>query len=119
VKAIAGLVAAVLLVVGVMALADLTQNRPDPVVEGSTTTIDFDVATRRYDGTELTAAQSLWAVCQATVSGDKSPVTEANDHFTVTVSPAFGENGEKRLAGCIEDATVDRVVGHVVQLPSA
>ena len=53
------------------------------------------------------------------MSGDKSPVTEAGDHFTVTVSPAFGENGEKRLAGCIEDATVDRVVGHVVQLTSA
>ena len=118
-KALLGLVVAALTVVGVMALADLTQNRPDPVVDDSTTTIDFDVATRRYDGTELIAAQSLWAVCQATVSGEKSPVTEAGDHFTVSVSPAFGENGEKRLSGCLEDATVDRVVGHVVELSSA
>lgn len=118
-KAIALVVAGVLTVFGVMALADLTQNRPDPVVEDSTTTVAFDVATRRYDGTEMVAAQSLWAVCQATVSGAKSAVTETGDHFTVTVSPAFGENGEKRLSGCLEDATVDRVMGHVVELRSA
>ena len=115
-KAFGLAVLAVLTVLGVIGLADLTQNRPDEVVDGSSTTIDFDVATRRYDGAELTAAQSLWAVCQATVGGEKSPVTEEGDHFSVTVSPAFGENGRKRLTGCFEDATVDRVMGHVVSL---
>jgi hypothetical protein len=109
-------VLAVLTVLGVVTLADLTQNRPDPVVEGSSTTVAFDVATRRYTGSELAAAQSLWAVCQATVGGEKSVVTEVDDHFAVTVSPAFGENGRKRLTGCFEDATVDRVIGHVVDL---
>ena len=118
-KTIGLAVLAVLTVVGVMALADLTQNRPDPVVEGSSTTITFDVATRRYSGPELMAAQSLWAVCQSTVGGDKTAVTEVEDHFSVTVSPAFGENGRKRLSGCIEDATVDRVMGHVVDLSHA
>jgi hypothetical protein len=119
VKAIALVVAGVLTVLGVIGLADLTQNRPDPVVEDSTTTIEFDVATRRYDGSEMVAAQSLWAVCQATVSGTKSAVAETGGHFTVTVSPAFGENGSKRLTGCFEDVTVDRVMGHVVELTSA
>ena len=112
-------VLAVLTIFGVIALADLTQNRPDPVVEGSSTTVDFDVATRRYSGSELLAAQSLWAVCQSTVGGEKTAVTEVGDHFSVTVSPAFGENGRKRLTGCIEDATVDRVMGHVVSLSNA
>jgi hypothetical protein len=46
-------------------------------------------------------------------------VAEVDDHFSVTVSPAFGENGRKRLTGCIEDATVDRVMGHVVTLSHA
>lgn len=109
-------VLAVLTVLGVMTLADLTQNRPDAVVEGSSTVVEFDVATRRYSGSELTAAQSLWAVCQSTVSGEKSAVTEVGDHFAVTVSPGFGENGRKRLTGCFADATVDRVMGHVVDL---
>lgn len=112
-------VLAVLTVLGVTALADLTQNRPDPVVEGSTTTVAFDVATRRYDGDEMLAAQSLWAVCQSTVSGEKTSVVASDDHFTVTVTPAFGENGRKRLTGCLEDATVDRVMGHVVSLSHA
>lgn len=118
-KAIGFAVLAVLTVLGVIGLADLTQNRPDPVVDGSATTVAFDVATRRYDGDEMTAAQSLWAVCQATVSGEKSPVTPVDDHYAVTVSPAFGENGRKRLTGCLEDATVDRVMGHVVSLSNA
>ncbi len=109
-------VLAVLTVLGVMTLADLTQNRPDAVVEDSSTTVEFDVATRRYSGSDVMAAQSLWAVCQSTVSGEKTAVTEVGDHFTVTVSPAFGENGRKRLTGCFEDATVDRVMGHVVDL---
>ena len=46
-------------------------------------------------------------------------MTEVGDHFSVTVSPAFGENGRKRLTGCLEDATVDRVMGHVVGLSHA
>jgi hypothetical protein len=112
-------VLAVLTVLGVVALADLTQNRPDPVVQDSITTIDFDVATRRYSGSETMAAQSLWAVCQATIGGDKTAVAEDGDHFSVTVSPAFGENGRKRLTGCLEDATVDRVMGRVVSLSHA
>ena len=69
-------VLAVLTIFGVIALADLTQNRPDPVVEGSSTTVDFDVATRRYSGSELLAAQSLWAVCQSTVGGEKTAATK-------------------------------------------
>lgn len=106
-------------VLGIIGLADLTQNRPDEIVDGSTTTIEFDVATRRYDGAELIAAQSLWAVCHSTVGGEKSAVVEDGDHFSVTVSPAFGENGTKRLTGCLADATVDRVMGHVVSLTHA
>jgi hypothetical protein len=114
VAGLAGLAA--LTVLGVHALADLTQNRPDPVVEGSTTTVAFEVATHGFHGSDAAAAQSLWAVCQPTVPGQKSAVAESGDRFTVTVSPAFGENGRKRLTGCLEDATVDRVLGDVVSL---
>jgi hypothetical protein len=57
-------------------------------------------------------------VCSATVGGDVTGVsagagTTAHDGYTVSISPAIGENGRKRLVGCLEDATLDRVMGHV------
>jgi hypothetical protein len=114
-----GAVAAVLLtVVGVDALGDLTQNRPDQIDPDSVATVVYDVDVRDYTGGEAAAAQSLWAVCQATIGGEKSVVTATGDAYSVTVRPAFGENGRKRLTGCLEDATVDRVWGHLVSLTS-
>jgi hypothetical protein len=113
-KVVAAVVLGLLAVVGVGELADLTQNRPDPVVDGSSTVISFDVGTRDYPGSDLQAAQALWAVCAATVSGDESALTHATGGgFAVSVTPAFGTNGRKRLEGCLEDSTLDRVQGHV------
>jgi hypothetical protein len=113
-KVVAAVVLGLLAVVGVGELADLTQNRPDPVVDGSSTVISFDVGTRDYPGSDLQAAQALWAVCAATVSGDESALTQATGGgFAVSVTPAFGTNGRKRLEGCLEDSTLDRVQGHV------
>ena len=103
-------------VVGIDALADLTQNRPDPVVDGSTTVVEFDVGTRDYNGTDAEAAFALWAVCAASVSGDgtgPAEVTGGDGGFTVSITPAIGENGRKRLLGCLQDGTLDRVRGHI------
>jgi hypothetical protein len=119
VKAVAALVLAVVAVVGVSSLADLTQNRPDPVVDGSSTVLTYDVGTRNYNGTDDEAAQALWAVCAATVSGRTSgPTALANGHFSVSISPAIGTNGHKRLLGCLQDGTLDRVQGHVTSVSS-
>ena len=63
---------------------------------------------------------ALWAVCSATVPGDVSPMPEqVGDHWRVTISPALGEHGEKRLLGCLEDLTIDRVVGTVVAVTTS
>lgn len=116
-KAVGALVLAVAGIVGVGSLADLTQNRPDPVVDGTATVVDFDVGTRDYNGTDMEAARALWAVCAATVSGDTSgPTVGADGGFTVSIEPAIGTNGRKRLQGCLEDGTLDRVTGHVQSL---
>jgi hypothetical protein len=130
-KALAVLAVAVMGAMGIVGLAELTQNRPDPVEAGSATVVTFEVDTRDYQRGDAAAAQGLWAVCSATVGGDVSgvptPAEEAvdddpvlGDHgmaggtgYTVTISPAIGENGRKRLAGCLEDVTLDRVMGHV------
>jgi hypothetical protein len=114
VKAVGLVVLAVMAIVGVGSLADLTQNRPDPVVDGTSTIVEFDVGTRDYNGTDLEAAQALWAVCAATVSGDTTgPTADAGGGFSVSIAPAIGTNGRKRLEGCLQDGTLDRVSGHV------
>ncbi len=117
-KALAALVVAVLGTLGIIGLAELTQNRPDRTESGSATVVNFDVGTRDYQRGDGAAAQALWAVCSATVAGDISGVPApagdtVGDGYTVTISPAIGENGRKRLVGCLEDATIDRVMGHV------
>ena len=117
-KALAVLAAVLLGTLGALGLADLTQNRPDPVEAGTATVVSFDVDTRDYQRGDGAAAQALWAVCSATVGGDVTGVsaaagTTADDGYTVSISPAIGENGRKRLVGCLEDATLDRVMGHV------
>ncbi|HEX5945071.1 MAG TPA: hypothetical protein VFY82_02290, partial [Acidimicrobiales bacterium] len=118
-KAVTVLVLAVVAVIGISSLADLTQNRPDPVVDGSSTVLTFDVGTRDYNGTDMEAAQALWAVCATSVSGDTTgPTALANGHYTVSISPAIGTNGDKRLRGCLQDGTLDRVQGHVQSVTS-
>ena len=123
-KVLAVLAVAILGAIGIVGLAELTQNRPDAVEEGSATVVSFDVDTHDYQRGDDAAALALWAVCSATVGGDVSgvpaPARGAVDAgYTVTISPAIGENGRKRLAGCLEDATLDRVMGHVQAINTA
>ena len=113
------LTVAVLLAVGVsiVAMREATQNRPDVVEAGTTTVVDFTVDTHRFQRGESAAATTLWAVCSSTVDGTVSPVPTAHgDGWRVTVTPAIGEHGENRLVGCLEDVTIDRVMGNVVDL---
>jgi len=105
---------------GVRLMADATQNRPDEVAADSTSTVEYTVSTRDFQRGEPAAAETLWAICSATVPGDVSPRPErVGDHWLVTISPALGEHGSKRLLGCLEDITVDRVLGDVVAVRSA
>jgi hypothetical protein len=120
VKTLAVLVVSLAGTLGIVGLADLTQNRPDTAVAGTSTVVEFDVATRDYRGSDAAAAAALWAVCGVTVPGeDGGPVTSADGDFAVTITPAIGENGRKRLLGCLEDGTLDRVMGHVQSVSSS
>jgi hypothetical protein len=119
VRLLTAVVVVVVGIIGVGGLADLTQSRRDPVVDGSSTVVAFDVGTRNYNGSDLSAAQALWATCAPTVSGDKTAPTEiAGGDFEASISPAVGLNGRKRLEGCLRDGTLDRVQGHVRSITS-
>ena len=118
-RAVSTLALVLVLVGGVFAMREATQNRPDPVVDGSETTIDFTVDTQRFRRGETAGAATLWAVCSATIGGDITPVPAPVDGaWRVSVTPAIGEHGENRLVGCLEDLTVDKVVGDVVAITS-
>jgi hypothetical protein len=108
---------AVVLFVGIGAMADATQNRPDEVDPSSTTRIVFDVDTRDYKRSDAEAARGLWAVCSSTIF-NRVLVGPAQipEGTAVTLRPALGEHSTKRLVGCLEDATLDRVMGTVVSL---
>ena len=105
--------------VGIVVMADATQNRPDVRPAGSITTVDFSVSSRDYQRGDTAAATALWAVCSATIGGTVSPLPEpVGDAWRVTIEPEVGEHGRSRLVGCLEDVTLDRVLGHVVSLRS-
>jgi hypothetical protein len=107
---------------GVEELRELTQNRADAVVEGTETVLEVDVATRRYHGSDTDAMNALWGVCASTVSGTASGPTAVgpgdDGPWTITISPALGDHGRKRLVGCLEDATIDRIIGDVTSITS-
>jgi hypothetical protein len=64
------------------------------------------------------------AVCAATVDDAtitvpaRAPEAE-DDAWRVSITPALGEHGRKRLEGCLEDVTLDRVIGHVTDVQTS
>jgi len=114
-----GVVLVALLAVGVIAMREATQNRPDVVVAGSSTVLTFSVEHRRYQRGEEAAALALWTTCSASVAGEVSLVPQpVAGGWQVRIAPALGEHGRKRLVGCLEDTTIDRVIGRVEAVAS-
>lgn len=108
-------------VVGLRELADATRNEGDRHVRGTTSVVVLDVDTRGRD--PALAATGLWSVCHLTIPAVRlvsppAPVLDAPDDgwFSVTVTPALGENDQRRLRGCLADGTVDRVWAEVVSI---
>ena len=118
VRLLAGALAVVLLVLGIDQLSDATQNRPDDIEAGTRSTVVFDVDLRQRSQREAAAAHTLWSVCSGTVTHATTLAgpTVRGDAWAVTVEPALGEHSRRRLVGCLEDATIDGVLGRVVDL---
>jgi hypothetical protein len=109
---------AALVAVGVDALADLTQNRPDAPLAGSRSEILVEITNRNVYSSPLEGAQGLWGVCQGTVRQRLLPpgvVALGDDRFLVTTEPALGQHAWRRLRGCLEDHTLDAVLARVVR----
>ena len=111
------LVAALAVAMGVDVLADLTQDRPDRILAGSRSEIVLDVQSRDRGGSALLSAQGLWGACQGTVHhrlAEPGVIEVGEGRFRLLTEPALGEHSWRRLQGCLEDTTLDKVKAHVV-----
>lgn len=105
-------------VLGIGELGDLTQSRPDAVNDDAETHLVVDVAIDRFRGGVDAAVGALWSVCAAQTSAqvidDHGPRSLGNGRYEVVLHPAVGHHEQRKLVGCLEDLTIDRVVGDVV-----
>jgi hypothetical protein len=111
----AGWLLAVALAAALLAggLARLTQNRPDPPQPAQAATLVLQVAHRQDLQRAGTLAASVWQRCVTTILGAGATATGllALDHgrYAVLLRPAPGPIATRRLRGCLQDATTDRV----------
>jgi hypothetical protein len=104
---------------GVDVLGDLTQTRPDQSDRDGATQIDLAIDAKPGAGNLHFVADGLWGSCQGTVKRRLQAdgwVETAPGRFRGTVYPALGEHARQRLTGCLEDATLDRVIADVVKM---
>ena len=116
-RALLVLLAVAALAIGVDGLADLTQDRPDRILPGSRSEILLDLQSRDRGGSALLSAQGLWGACQGTVRhrlAEPGVVQVSDGRFRLVTEPALGEHAWRRLQGCLEDTTLDKVKAHVV-----
>lgn len=110
-----------LVLVGVLfvdQLADLTQTRPERVRRDYATRITMEVRNRR-DRPSILAAEALWTTCRWRMRRmvvDTEIQAVGDYRFEVTITPELGATGRRRLKGCIEDVTLDRIKGNVVSM---
>lgn len=110
-------VVAVATVVGLVVLADATKFEGE-IDESGVTEVQFAVDTRGYHHGLDNAATSLWNVCIGTVNWSEvsGPTAVGDGTFHAAVRPSLGEDTRRRLRGCLEDATVDKVRGHTISM---
>ena len=103
--------------VGVEAVRRLTQSTVDaPVRTGST---ELVVAVRSPDErTPVEMAVALWTVCRERLDQWPVATVEAvrDDEVTLRLDQALSETARRRMVGCVEDFTLERVLGTVVRL---
>jgi hypothetical protein len=122
-KTLVALALAFGLYAGIGALADLTQNRPDALEDGGSTHLVMTVNASDSDFySPLVAARGLWNHCRGTIN-QANPVPGrlrgGDGLVTLVLEPAIGENTQKRLVGCLQDATIDHLSADILYVRSA
>ncbi|HEX2056949.1 MAG TPA: hypothetical protein VHI71_01140 [Actinomycetota bacterium] len=102
-------------------LGDLTQNRPDRALPGTSSTMVVEIKTRRADASSVETATRLWAACAGTVPNYiEAPkiASLGSGKALIVTQPSLGEHTQRRLSGCLSDTTLDEVQARVVSVES-
>jgi hypothetical protein len=115
-RAFAVAVAALLLYGAIDVIGDATQTRPDRDTRGLTTELVLAVRHREAGPSAVRTTEALWATCQSTLRRTLSGrVADLGaDRVRLDVTPGLGEHAQRRILGCLEDATFERVQVDVV-----
>lgn len=112
---------AVLGSLGVGALLDATQSRPDPADRPAQTTIELAIAQRGVPKPTLDTAEALWVGCSSVLGSQTSTasfVGRGGDRVSLVLEPGVGELGVRRLTGCLSDLRMNRVRADVLGVES-
>ena len=121
VMTIALVTAALLVGAAIDVLADAAQSRPDPVQRSGVSEVTVHIGYRSDDHVPVeSTAQALFESCRLRLPGDAHllappKVVEART-VMVTIEPALGPLGMRRLGGCLEDLTLDGVRAELVSV---
>ena len=102
---------------GIFGLLQLTKNQPDPIIRGSQSEVVLSVSTKP-PLTERQGASSLWAVCLLRAHQHRlvDQREDGDGEQVYVIEPALGEHARRRIVGCLEDATIERVLGDVTEV---
>lgn len=106
---------------GIDALGDLTQNRPDQALPGTSSTLVVEIKTRMAGASSVETASRLWSACAGTVPAyiDTPKIAALGSGKALVVTqPALGEHTQRRLTGCLNDTTLDEVQARVQSVES-
>ncbi|MDQ4024334.1 MAG: hypothetical protein M3217_02420 [Actinomycetota bacterium] len=119
--ALVTIAAAAGLSLGIDALGDLTQNRPDRALPGTSSTLVVEIKTRMRESSSVETASRLWSACAGTVpSYIATPKIAAlgSGKALIVTQPSLGEHTQRRLTGCLNDTTLDEVQARVRSVKS-
>lgn len=108
-------VAVLFTTVGVDQLADLTQDRPDPVRPDHQSSVVI-AASSRPERSVLEATQAIWGACTTQLGTGFQALSMAElggGAVEVVVRPQIGHYAQRRLRGCVADASSDRIGAQV------
>jgi hypothetical protein len=115
----AAFLAAVLLAVagiGIESVRRLTQSIPDTGTGGQTV-LEIAVRSRR-ERQPADVATAIWGICRERLDSlpHAAVLAADGDRVTLRIDQALGRTAQRRVIGCIEDFTIDGVLGTVVRL---
>jgi hypothetical protein len=104
---------------GVGALLDATQTRPDPAARPVRTTITLEIIERHPADGDLESAAALWVACRSSLGRGlptEGEVVEQGDTVALVLEPGIGRLASRRLTGCLSDLKLNLVRARVLDV---